>query len=312
MPETDLIERLNERATMIGLRGNELSEALMREAATALSENIETINGQAMDLATLRARLASCEADRQQTVVDCTEALMDAERDFTAIMDAMMPGQARRLAREALAKARAVVAAPVPPVVGEKMVETLKDAGLTSPDGTMVHGPTAKVVAALASSVAKPCGVKALEAADRLRKNLEDYDADAAYELANEGERADLWTEIDVNTDDLRAVLSALSHPVQGWRSKAADDVLAERQRQVEAEGWTPEHDDKHTKGEIRKAAACYAAGHPIATLWPWGDEWWKYSSPRRSLVKAGALILAEIERLDRLPSAPAGGSSNE
>jgi hypothetical protein len=29
-------------------------------------------------------------------------------------------------------------------------------------------------------------------------------------------------------------------------------------------------------------------------------DEWWKPTNRRRDLVKAGALILAEIERLDR------------
>lgn len=49
-----------------------------------------------------------------------------------------------------------------------------------------------------------------VEALERLEKNMADYDAEAAYELANEGERADLWTEIDVNVDDLRIVLSAL------------------------------------------------------------------------------------------------------
>jgi hypothetical protein len=36
---------------------------------------------------------------------------MDAERDFTAIMDAMMPGQVRRLAREALTRAQSARAA---------------------------------------------------------------------------------------------------------------------------------------------------------------------------------------------------------
>lgn len=45
-------------------------------------------------------------------------------------------------------------------------------------------------------------------AASRLRKNLECYDQDAAFELENGGERADLWTEIDVSVDDLRLVLS--------------------------------------------------------------------------------------------------------
>jgi hypothetical protein len=34
---------------------------------------------------------------------------------------------------------------------------------------------------------------------------------------------------------------------------------------------------------------------------WPWAPELWKPANARRDLVKAGALILAEIERLDRL-----------
>jgi len=85
----------------------------------------------------------------------------------------------------------------------------------------------------------------------------------------------------------------------------AARDVLAERQRQIEAEGWTPEHDDQHREGEMAEAAAAYASesaaphgGLPMC--WPWAKEWWKPAYPRRNLVKAGALILAEIERLDR------------
>ncbi|HBY7410447.1 TPA: hypothetical protein MI637_19990 [Klebsiella pneumoniae] len=87
----------------------------------------------------------------------------------------------------------------------------------------------------------------------------------------------------------------------------AAADVLAERQRQVTAEGWTPAHDDEYEHGELADAAGCYAlsselfdcAGEPPRP-WPWPDEWWKPTNRRRDLVKAGALILAEIERLDR------------
>src|SRR5690606_333611 len=41
-------------------------------------------------------------------------------------------------------------------------------------------------------------------------------------------------------------------------RAGAARDVLAERRRQIEAEGWTPGHDDKHAEG-LACAAACYA-----------------------------------------------------
>ncbi|QNF10903.1 ead/Ea22-like family protein [Klebsiella variicola] len=87
----------------------------------------------------------------------------------------------------------------------------------------------------------------------------------------------------------------------------AAAAVLAERKRQVAAEGWTSGHDDEYEHGELADAAGCYAlsselfdcAGEPPRP-WPWPDEWWKPTNRRRDLVKAGALILAEIERLDR------------
>ena len=55
-------------------------------------------------------------------------------------------------------------------------------------------------------------------------------------------------------------------------------------------------------------AAACYALAsflrNDLARIfkryWPWDREWWKPTTQRRDLVKAGALILAEIERIDR------------
>ncbi|EPF1835312.1 TPA: hypothetical protein ACKR1B_000015 [Pseudomonas aeruginosa] len=88
-------------------------------------------------------------------------------------------------------------------------------------------------------------------------------------------------------------------------------DVQAERRRQVENEGWTPEHDDEHSHGQITSAAACYAlagssapndgtAALLVSLAWPWDQQWWKPTSARRDLVKACALGLAEIERLDR------------
>lgn len=91
----------------------------------------------------------------------------------------------------------------------------------------------------------------------------------------------------------------------------AARDVLAERARQVSAEGWTPERDDQYTDCQLAAAAASYAVcgKDPKAlklmgvTAWPWRDYWWKPETYRRNLEKAGALILAEIERIDRQPS---------
>lgn len=94
--------------------------------------------------------------------------------------------------------------------------------------------------------------------------------------------------------------------------------ILAERQRQIEVKGWTPEHDAEHDSCELAMAASSYllAARHPNPTQtttpigpWPWHAEWWKPSDdPIRNLVKAGALIAAEIDRLQRLTVKAAGG----
>lgn len=104
-------------------------------------------------------------------------------------------------------------------------------------------------------------------------------------------------------------------------------EIAAERERQVSAEGFDTEHDDDHDRGELALAAACYAT--PILLYkqddfanavhfvdpWPWDGEWDRRpyhgnsvepnkklntKERRRQLVKAAALIVAEIERLDR------------
>ena len=101
------------------------------------------------------------------------------------------------------------------------------------------------------------------------------------------------------------------------WGSQAVLDVAAERRRQIGAYDWTPEHDDEHDGGELAAAACSYALAaadklHPLSQgdgnfspdnlppAWPWEPASFKPGEPRRMLVKAGALILAEIERLDR------------
>lgn len=94
----------------------------------------------------------------------------------------------------------------------------------------------------------------------------------------------------------------------------ALRDVKAERTRQVSVEGWTPEHDDHHTTGDLAKVAAFYAAAGlrltgTVPDGWPWDEDWWKPKDNRSNLVRAGALILAEIERLDRALVAAKGQS---
>jgi len=99
--------------------------------------------------------------------------------------------------------------------------------------------------------------------------------------------------------------------------------IAAERRRQIDVEGFTPEHDDRDVMGQLACAAAAYAlpdktnakivkvekgfwfeAWIARKILFPetWDASWWK-PSPNdriRELAKAGALIAAEIDRLQR------------
>lgn len=87
--------------------------------------------------------------------------------------------------------------------------------------------------------------------------------------------------------------------------------IAHERLRQITDKGWTAKHDVEHDKGELARAARCYAyaaacqiasgmpTNAPSGGLWPWSEDWWKPSDdPIRNLEKAGALIAAEIDRL--------------
>lgn len=117
--------------------------------------------------------------------------------------------------------------------------------------------------------------------------------------------------------------------------SEVLADVRAERVRQMHVEGWTEAHDDQHAAGELARAAAAYAVHAsvppetsfqvdvygrslhgrdkhfrigwflPAHVLWPWDASWWKPKDRRRDLVRAAALIVAEIERLDRAAGKP-------
>lgn len=86
------------------------------------------------------------------------------------------------------------------------------------------------------------------------------------------------------------------------------DHITEERARQITQEGWTASHDRSHQRGELIDAALSYIRaainiGHPAMQRppkeWPWDNAWWKPSDdPVRNLTKAGALIAAEIDRL--------------
>lgn len=88
--------------------------------------------------------------------------------------------------------------------------------------------------------------------------------------------------------------------------SSMRDEALAERLRQVEVEGRTPESDDKYPGGQLACAAIAYLMvgvnPNGARLWWPWDVKTFKPSpDTRRNLIKAGALLLADIEWLDRL-----------
>ena|SRR5690606_26741278 len=99
-------------------------------------------------------------------------------------------------------------------------------------------------------------------------------------------------------------------------KTSAIDLIAQERKRQINIEGWTPPHDQDHDKGELALAAAAYALAEEIRDetksnrspyWWPWEEQSWKPTPDDRirELVKAGALIAAEIERLTKLTPKP-------
>lgn len=115
-------------------------------------------------------------------------------------------------------------------------------------------------------------------------------------------------------------LLELLALPPVGEERRPVDGaalIAAERQRQIAAEGWTPEHDDRAVVGQLAAAAAMYAVEavkgacygqlgydppeYQSIAIWPWAVSYWKPSTdPIRNLVRAGALIAAEIDRIQR------------
>lgn len=109
--------------------------------------------------------------------------------------------------------------------------------------------------------------------------------------------------------------LAVLAAQQAGPDADAAVLIVAERERQVTAEGYTPEHDTDHKPGELAQAGACYAMEHgpdeqvrAVPLDWPWDREWWKPKGIERDLVRAGALLAAEVDAHRRRQPATSSG----
>ncbi|HLN24208.1 MAG TPA: hypothetical protein VK558_09520 [Patescibacteria group bacterium] len=101
-----------------------------------------------------------------------------------------------------------------------------------------------------------------------------------------------------------------------GQNCSVIAEIATERRRQTEAEGHVATHDDNHP-GEMAQAGGLYAynagcartacvvdtsdSGSHIVHIWPWEDSSFKPKTVRRDLIRAAALIVAEIESIDRM-----------
>jgi hypothetical protein len=94
----------------------------------------------------------------------------------------------------------------------------------------------------------------------------------------------------------------------------ARELVESERSYQMHVEGYTPEHDDEHKEGQLTMAAIAYLLvdvphdewnAESSRKYWPWHPHGFKPEDPLRNLLKAAALVQAEIERRLRAGELP-------
>lgn len=108
----------------------------------------------------------------------------------------------------------------------------------------------------------------------------------------------------------MAAALRSLSRATGADLTKAERDVIRERRRQADEEGYDAEHDDAHDGGEISAAAGVYALvasgrhENVAKSFWPWDFQSWKPCGERRNLEKAASLAIAGMERIDRAEAA--------
>ena len=96
--------------------------------------------------------------------------------------------------------------------------------------------------------------------------------------------------------------------------------ITEERLRQINEEGWTLQHDDMWANNQLVGAAVCYLMWKIVGSdmfnktydyLWKWDNKWWKPKERIHNLVVAGALIAAEIDRIQRLEAEGANNAKN-
>jgi hypothetical protein len=95
------------------------------------------------------------------------------------------------------------------------------------------------------------------------------------------------------------------------------DSIKAERKGQMSEHGYYAENDNNWANGELSRAANCFLQAaevqriepeltkeevkSKVAGFWPWDEQTLKVNKSRtKNLIKAGAMIAAELDRLFR------------
>ncbi len=78
------------------------------------------------------------------------------------------------------------------------------------------------------------------------------------------------------------------------------DLIKAERERQIRQEGWTDRHDNGHPAGELEAAGEYYIHQGVTPRPWPWKNPP-KLKDRRSNYIRGGALLMAEVDRIDRI-----------
>lgn len=129
--------------------------------------------------------------------------------------------------------------------------------------------------------------------------------------------KAGVYRKVDFRWHNFNVAPGTKLYALPEEAQSAADIIqkaVCERMRQLKALGWTTEHDDEHVSEELAGLAAFYAlpeaARYWDATSTGYGKRlgdailpqgWFADSCDRRQeLTKAIALLVAEVQRMDR------------
>lgn len=104
-------------------------------------------------------------------------------------------------------------------------------------------------------------------------------------------------------------VPEACFDPLEACAIEATTDALLvvqnERLRQISDKGYDYAHDDKFQEGQLARAAAAYALPSSrfseAPSFWPWQEHQFNPQSHCQNLIRAGALVVAELERIERM-----------